>query len=164
MTNTSRHPACSRARAVRQISRFVFLTAFTSESVVSPNGSGLTSIRRCDRESARATLVRPPRFSGVGFLFILFSQAIEERHFMKREISRRPGLERSSGDPCDAELSSANNPRQEVHRDQANQWTEHCESNSDARNYRSGKLLVGRARNALQTQLPPPGIELRNRS
>jgi hypothetical protein len=65
------------------------------------------------------------------------------------------------GDPCDDELSSANNPRPEVHRDQANQWTEHCESNSDARNYRSGKLRIGRARNARQTQLPPPGIELR---
>src|SRR6185295_2265279 len=62
------------------------------------------------------------------------------------------------------ELSSVNNPRPEVHRDQANQWTEHCESNSDARKYRAGKLLIRRARNALQTQLPPPGIELRNRS
>src|SRR5438132_2584684 len=57
-----------------------------SESVVSPNGSGLASIRGSDRESARATLVRTPRFSGVGFLFILFSQAIEERHFRKVEI------------------------------------------------------------------------------
>ena len=84
--STSRHAARLRAKAVRKISRFVFLTAFMSESVVSPNGSGLTSIRGWDRESARAISVRTPRFSGVGFLFILFSQAIEERHFMKREL------------------------------------------------------------------------------
>ena len=102
--STSRHPARSMAAAVRQSSRLVLLIAFTSENVVSPTGSGLTSFRGWDRESARATLMRTPRFSGVGFLFILFSQAIEERHFMKREISRRHGLERGSGDPCDAKL------------------------------------------------------------
>ena len=95
---TSRHRACLRAKAVRQSSRFVFLTAFMSKSVVSPNGSGLTSIREWDRESARATLVRTPRFAGVGFLFMLFSQAIEERHFMKREISLRQGIARNI--PC----------------------------------------------------------------
>src|SRR6266446_6246936 len=42
--------------------------------------------------------MRTPRFSGVGFLFILFSQAIEERHFMKREISLRQGIARNI--PC----------------------------------------------------------------
>src|SRR6266446_4555907 len=96
----------------------------------------------------------------VGFVFTLFSQAFEDGHFTKREILSAC-LERSSGDPCDAELSSANSPRPEVHRDQTNQWTEHCESNSDARNYRSGKLLIGRDRHALQTQFPSSGIELR---
>jgi hypothetical protein len=97
---------------------------------------------------------------------------LSSRYFFKRsknEISQnvkffRHGLERSSGDSCDARLFLADNPGPEVRRDQANQWAEDCESNSDTRNYRSGKLLIGRARNALQTQLPPPGIELRNRS
>src|SRR6266404_4910300 len=70
-------------------------------------------------------------------------------------------LEHSLGDPCDDELLSANNPRPEAHRDQANQWAEHCESNCDARNYRPGKLLIGRDRHALQTQFPTSGIELR---
>ena len=94
---------------------------------------------------------------------------LSSRYFLKRsktDISRNVKflsacLERSLGDPCDAELSSVNNPRPEVDRDQANQWTEHCESNSDARNYTSGKLLIGRGRNAFQAQLPPSGIELR---
>ncbi len=31
----------------------------------------------------RPPLVRLPGFSGVGFVFMLFSQAFEERHFMK---------------------------------------------------------------------------------
>src|SRR6266404_1457323 len=72
-------------------------------------------------------------------------------------------LEHSLGDPCDDELLSANNPRPEAHRDQANQWAEHCESNCDARNYRPGKLLIGRDRHTLQTQFPTSGIELRRR-
>ncbi len=95
----------------------------------------------------------------VGFVFTLFSQAFEDGHFTKREILSAC-LERSLGDPCDDELLSANNPRPEVRRNQANQWAEDCESNCDARNYRSGKLLIGRDRHALQTQLPPTGIEL----
>jgi hypothetical protein len=69
----------------------------------------------------------------VGFVFTLFSQAFEDRHFTKREILSAC-LERSLGDPCDDELLSVNNPRPEIRRDQANQWAEHCESNCDARN------------------------------
>src|SRR6266566_7341516 len=34
--NTSRHPACLRAKAVRQISAFVMLTEFMCENVVGP--------------------------------------------------------------------------------------------------------------------------------
>jgi hypothetical protein len=69
----------------------------------------------------------------VGFVFTLFSQAFEDEHFTKREIlSAR--LERSLGGSCDDELLSANNPRPEIRRDQANQRAEHCESNGDARN------------------------------
>src|SRR6266478_6004530 len=96
----------------------------------------------------------------VGFVFTLFSQAFEDGHFTKREILSAC-LERSLGDPCDNEQLSANNPRPEIRRDQANQWAEHCEANCDVRNYRSGKLLIGRDRRALQTQFPTSGIELR---
>jgi len=95
---------------------------------------------------------------------MLFSQAFEDRHFTECEISFGAALSVARAIRATPSLSSANNLRPEVHRDQANQWTEHCESNSDARNYGCGKLVIGRARNALQTQLPPPGIELRNRS
>ena len=87
--------------------------------------------------------------------------ALEDGHFTKREILSAC-LERSLGDPCDDELLSANNPRPEIRRDKANQWAEHCESNSDARNCRSGKLLIGRDRHALQTQFPTSRIELRD--
>src|SRR5438093_2000241 len=52
--------------------------------------------------------------------------ALEDGHFTKREILSAC-LERSLGDPCDDELLSANNPRPEIRRDQANQWAEHCE-------------------------------------
>jgi hypothetical protein len=69
----------------------------------------------------------------VRFVFTLFSQAFEDGHFTKREILSAC-LERSLGDPCDDELLSANNPRPEIRRDQANQWADHCESNCDARN------------------------------
>jgi hypothetical protein len=43
-------------------------------------------------ESARAILVRTPRFSGVGFLFILFSQALEDRDFRRLGIFLAPDL------------------------------------------------------------------------
>jgi hypothetical protein len=35
----------------------------------------------------RPHLVRLPRFSGVGFLFILFSQAFKGGHLRKRDVS-----------------------------------------------------------------------------
>src|SRR4029077_12399590 len=63
------------------------------------------------------------------------------RYFLKRskaEISQNAkflwSIERSSGDPCDAKLFLANNPGQEIRREKENQWTEHCETNSDAGN------------------------------
>jgi hypothetical protein len=66
---------------------------------------------------------------------------LSSRYFLKRlkaEISQNAkfswGIERSSGDPCDAKLFLANNPRPEIRRDNENQRTEHCETNSDARN------------------------------
>ena len=46
----------------------------------------------------RLPLVRLSGFSGVGFLFTSFSQALEERHFMKREISLRQAIARNI--PC----------------------------------------------------------------
>src|SRR6201982_1782615 len=76
MISTSRHPACLMDSAV-------MLTESMSESVVGPNGSGLTSIRSRDREFARATLVRTPRLSGGGVLFILFPQPFGARHFRR---------------------------------------------------------------------------------
>ena len=83
---------------------------------------------------------------------------------MKFHITRnffRLGLERSSvrSGRCRAVISQQPAPRGTPR--SGNQWTEHCESNSHAGNYRSGKLLIGRARNALQTQFPTSGIELR---
>jgi len=62
-----------------------------------------------------------------------FSQAFEDLHFTEREISFW-GIKRSSGDPCNAMLFLANNPRVEIRRGKENQRTEHCETNSDARN------------------------------
>jgi len=66
---------------------------------------------------------------------------LSSRYFLKRlkaEISPNAkfpwGIERSSGDLCDAKLFSANNPRPEIRRGKENQRTEHCETNSDARN------------------------------
>jgi hypothetical protein len=66
---------------------------------------------------------------------------LSSRYFLKRskaEISQNAkfpwGIERSSGDPCGAKLFLANNPRPEIRRDKENQRTEHCETNSDARN------------------------------
>src|SRR6266404_2431709 len=62
-------------------------------------------------------------------------------YFLKRsktDVSQNAkfpwGIERSSGDLCDAKLFSANNPRPEIRRGKENQRTEHCETNSDARN------------------------------
>jgi len=67
--------------------------------------------------------------------------SLSSRYFLKRsktDISQNVkflwSIERSSGDPCDAKLFLANNPGQEIRRDKENQWTEHCETNSDARN------------------------------
>jgi hypothetical protein len=37
----------------------------------------------------------------------------------------------------------ADNPRPEICRDKENHWAEHCETNSDARDKRSGKLPIG---------------------
>ena len=82
--STSRHAAHLRAKAVRKISRFVFVTAFTSENVVSPICPALE--QSADGIANQPETVRLSRFSGVGFLFILFSKSIEERHFMKREL------------------------------------------------------------------------------
>ena len=66
-------------------------------------------------------------------VFTLFSQAFKDGHFAKREILS-PGLELSSGNPCDVELFLANNPRPEIRRDNENQRTKDCETNTDVRN------------------------------
>ena len=63
-------------------------------------------------------------------------------YFLKRskiDISQKvkllsTWLDRRSVDLCDMELFSVNHPRPEICRDQTNQGTDHCESNSDARN------------------------------
>jgi len=61
-------------------------------------------------------------------------------YFLKRlkaEISQKAkfplGSERSPRDPFDAELFLANNPRPEIRRDEENQRTKQCETDSDAR-------------------------------
>ena len=84
-------------------------------------------------ETANQNETFQPESCAIRFVFTLFSQAFEQGHFTKCEILSAC-IERSLGDPCDDELLSANNPRPEIRRDQANQWAEHCESNYDARN------------------------------
>src|SRR5437762_8119461 len=91
MISTSRHPARLMASAVRQISAFVMFISFICENVVGPKSPGSGALGRSDRESAsarfRADLVRPPGFSGFGFLFMLLSHAFKDGHFRKSEIS-----------------------------------------------------------------------------
>src|SRR5437870_12325280 len=86
MISTSRHPACLMASAVRQISAFVMRISFMCENVVGPI---CPALKQFADESAnlpthrfRLPLVRLPRFSGVGFFFILFSQAFKGGHFI----------------------------------------------------------------------------------
>src|SRR5205823_8525913 len=90
MINRSRHPTCLMASAVRKISAFVMLTEFMCENVVGP-------ICRASRQSGDETanppaspwpgiLTRKPGSLGVGFLFMLFSQAFEDRHFRRLRI------------------------------------------------------------------------------
>jgi hypothetical protein len=93
---------------------------------------------------------------------------LSSRYFLKhsnKDISRNVKFFRHAlsavGRSVRCQAVSASNPRPEIRCDQANQWAEHCESNSDARDQRSGKMLIGRARHALQTQFPSSGIELR---
>src|SRR4029077_14755974 len=88
MISTLRHPACLMALAVRQISASATLTALMCENIVGP------FCREFADEPAEfasapfsAALGRTPRLSGVGFVFTLFSQAFEDRHFTEREIS-----------------------------------------------------------------------------
>jgi hypothetical protein len=73
------------ASAVRHISAFVMRTSFICENVVGPICPALEQV---SDETANLLahgfhppLVRLPRFSGVGFLFILFSQAFKDRDF-----------------------------------------------------------------------------------
>jgi hypothetical protein len=79
------------ASAVRQISAFVMRTSLMCENVAGPICLALEQfadeITNLRAHRFREPLVRLPGFSGVGFLFTSFSQAIEERHFMKREAS-----------------------------------------------------------------------------
>ena len=49
----------------------------------------------------RPPLVRLPRFSGVGFLFTLFSQAFEDRHFKNVKLLARGLRARRSTTVCD---------------------------------------------------------------
>src|SRR5438105_12401110 len=88
MISTSRHPACLMASAVRRISASATLPAFMCENVVGP-------ICRASRQSGDETanppaspwlgiLMRKPGSLGVGFLFMLLSQAFEDRYFRKR--------------------------------------------------------------------------------
>ena len=90
MISTSRHPARLMALAVRRISASATLTAFMWEKAAGP-------IRRALEQFGDETanppalpwpgaLMRKLRFLGVGFLFMLFSQAFEDRYFTKREI------------------------------------------------------------------------------
>jgi len=78
------------ALAVRRISASATLTAFICENVVAP-------ICRVSRQSGDETanptasswpgiFMRKPGSLGVGFLFMLFSQAFGDRHFRKDEI------------------------------------------------------------------------------
>jgi hypothetical protein len=79
------------ALAVRQISASATLTAFMCENVISPFCRALEQFADEPAESATApfsaALGRTPRLSGVGFVFTLFSQAFEDRHFIEREVS-----------------------------------------------------------------------------
>src|SRR5881396_3876800 len=90
MMSTSRHPACLMASAVRQISAFVMRTSFMCENVVGPICPALKQFAdetaNLPTHRFRPPLVRLPRFSGVGFLFILFSQAFKGGHLIKPEI------------------------------------------------------------------------------
>src|SRR5205807_6797979 len=90
MISTSRHPACLMASAARKISAFVMLTSFMCENVVGPIG-------RASRQSGDETanppaspwsgiFMRKPGSLGVGFLFMLFSQAFGDRHFREIEL------------------------------------------------------------------------------
>jgi hypothetical protein len=90
----------------------------------------------------------------------LLSQDFEDRHFTGCEISFGTALSAARAIHAMPSCHQSTTRAQKVLCDQANQWTEHCESNSGAQNYPFGKLLIGRARNALQTQLPPAGIKL----
>jgi hypothetical protein len=91
MISTLRHPACLMALAVRQISASATLTALMCENVVGPFRRALEQFADEPAEYASApfsaALGRTPRLSGVGFVFTLFSQAFEDRHFTEREIS-----------------------------------------------------------------------------
>ena len=79
------------ALAVRQISASATRTALLCENVVGPFCRALEQFADEPAESASApfsaALGRAPRLSGVGFVFTLFSQAFEDRHFTEREIS-----------------------------------------------------------------------------
>jgi len=78
------------ALAVRQISASATLTALMCENVAGPFCRALEQFADEPAESASApfsaALGRAPRLSGVGFVFTLFSQAFEDRHFTEREI------------------------------------------------------------------------------
>src|SRR4029077_14038133 len=86
MISTSRHPACLMASAVRQISAFVMRTSFMCKNFVGPICPALKQFAdetaNLPAHRFRPPLVRLPGFSGVGFLFILFSQAFKDRDFI----------------------------------------------------------------------------------
>src|SRR6266576_3478819 len=90
MISTSRHPACLMASAVRKISAFVMRTSFMCENVVGPICPALEQFANetanLPTHRFRPPLVRLPGFSGVGFLFMSFSQAFKDGHLTKPEI------------------------------------------------------------------------------
>jgi hypothetical protein len=84
------------ALAVRRISATATLTAFMYEKAVGPI---CRAVEQFGDEAANppaspwpSALMRKPGFPGVGFFFMLFSQAFEDRHFTKCGISPRSAI------------------------------------------------------------------------
>jgi hypothetical protein len=68
----------------------------------------------------------------VAFIFTLFSQAFEDRHFTERETSFGTLNSKLYLLGCASRLGA--NQRPEICSDQADQWAEHCKSQRDAGN------------------------------
>ena len=98
MISTSRHPACLMALAVRRISATATLTEFMWENAAGPIRRALEQFGDKAANPPASpwpgALMRKLRFPGVGFFFMLFSQAFEDRHFTKCGISPRSAIGR----------------------------------------------------------------------